>query len=131
MTEKQYENLMYALSTLIALEKKKHIPQAIPGIKYDVIKQQEKERLKNEAEEIYKYLTGSPSNREVKHTDFMKEAVREVEEQRKAALARQAAFEEEEKAKQAEQAELERRKNEELAKREANRVTDTDYLNGE
>ena len=126
MTEKQYENLMYALCTIIALGKEK--PSPIPGIKYDDVLQMEERKFHEEVKVIYQNLTGSPLNREITHVDLMQKAVREAEEQRKAELAKQAEREEEEKTKQAEQAELERIKNEELAKREAFRVTDTDFL---
>jgi hypothetical protein len=127
MTEKQYEDLMYALCTIIALGKEK--PEPVPCISYEDVLKAEENRLKNEVKEIYKALTGSPSNREVTHKNNMQETVREIEESMKAEREKKAAFEEEEKAKQAEQAELERIKNEEQERRGANhRVVCIDHL---
>jgi uncharacterized membrane protein YqiK len=128
MTEKQYENLMYALSTIIALGKYQNRPCPSPGISYSQVENIFNVQLEAGAEEVYKNLTGSPSNREVIYKNNTQEAVREVEESMKAELEKQAALEEEEKAKQAEQAEFEKIKNKELAKREANRVVSIDYL---
>jgi hypothetical protein len=63
MTEKQYEDLMYALCTLIALEKSLNKPQPVLGIPYNVVVQQEQKKLKDDTDELYKDLTGSTSNR--------------------------------------------------------------------
>jgi lysyl-tRNA synthetase class I len=129
MTEKQYENLMYALSTIIALGKYQNKPCPSPGISYDQVINIFNVQVEAEAEEVYKNLTGSPSNREVTHKNNMQEVVRKVEESMKAEREKKAAFEEEEKAKQAEQAELERIKNKEQERRGANhRVVCIDHL---
>jgi hypothetical protein len=61
MTEKQYENLMYALSTIIALGKEK--PEPVPHISYEDVLKAEENRLKDVAKEIYKALTGNSINR--------------------------------------------------------------------
>ena len=63
MTEEQYEKLMYALSTIIALEKEKNPTMPVPGISYNEVEQQAKKRLETAAKEVYQNLTGSPSNR--------------------------------------------------------------------
>lgn len=64
MAERQYENLMYALSKIIVLLGRNNIPQPVHGIPYDDVVQQAKKRLENETEKIYRGLTGVPSNRE-------------------------------------------------------------------
>jgi hypothetical protein len=61
MTEKQYEDLMYALCTIIALGKEK--PTPVPHINYEDVLKSEENKLKNEAKEIYKALTGNSINR--------------------------------------------------------------------
>jgi hypothetical protein len=61
MTEMQYEDLMYALSTIIALGKEK--PEPVPYISYEDVLKAEENRLENEVKEIYKALTGSSINR--------------------------------------------------------------------
>ena len=63
MTKEQYENLMYALSTIIALSNIRTPTPFAPGIPYQEVEQQAKERLEKEAEEVYQSLTGSPSKR--------------------------------------------------------------------
>jgi hypothetical protein len=65
MTEKQYEDLMYALSTIIALGKEK--PAPVPYINYEDVLKAEENKLKNDAERIYKALTGNSINRQAKH----------------------------------------------------------------
>jgi hypothetical protein len=61
MTEKQHEDLMYALSTIIALGKEK--PAPVPCISYEDVLKAEEDKLKNEVKEIYKALTGNSINR--------------------------------------------------------------------
>jgi len=130
--DRQYENIMFALSTLIALAKRQNPPPPVLGISYNEIEQQAERRLESEAEKIFQNLTGNESSREKDKTDFLQEAAREVEEQRKNKDAERARFEEEERARR------EKIKNEELAKKQAAeersrnmRVTDTDFLNGD
>ena len=67
MTKEQYENLMYALSTIIALSNIRTPTPYAPGIPYQEVEQQAKKRLKTEAEEVYRNLTGSPSSRGKQH----------------------------------------------------------------
>ena len=67
MTEEQYKKLMYALSTIIALEKIRNPTLSVPGISYDEVIQQAEKRLETEAEEVYQNLTGSPSKRGKQH----------------------------------------------------------------
>jgi hypothetical protein len=135
MTEKQYEDLMFALSTIIGLLKSE-ILTPYPGVDHKTAIRMDRARLERWAEEAYKDITGNTPSREVMH-----EILRREDEEGKAELqemlnevrekeeAQEKNKKEEEEAEQAKQAELERIKNEELEKREAFRVTDTDYLN--
>ena len=63
MTKEQYENLMYALSTIIALSNIRTPVPCVPGIPYQEVEKSAKERLEKEVKEVYRNLTGSPSNR--------------------------------------------------------------------
>lgn len=114
MTEKQYENMMYALSKIIVLLEMNNVPKPSPGIPYNEIVQQAKARLENEAEKVYRDLTGVPSNREITHIEFSSsEYVNSLDEKSKAERKR-AELEEEEKArlKKAEEEELARKEEE-------------------
>jgi hypothetical protein len=131
MTDKHYENLMYAISTLIAFEKNKSKPRPIAGIPYDEVLQNEEIRLQNETEEIYQNLTGSPSNREIKKGKTVEDIACEVNEKRDAEIAERARREELEREEKARLEEL--KKNEELARIQKLKdlsVTVTDNLEG-
>jgi len=120
MTEKQYENMMYALSKIIVLLEMNNVPKPSPGIPYNEIVQQAKARLENETEKVYRDITGVPSNREIIHIEnSSSQFAKELEEKEKAA-AKRAELEEKEKArvKKAEEEEL-ARKEEEAAQRAA------------
>jgi hypothetical protein len=58
MTEKQYNDLMFGISTIITLLKKP--PQPMPGLKYTEVIQMANDQLENNAREVFQKLTGNP-----------------------------------------------------------------------
>jgi len=58
MTKEQYENLMYAMSNIIAILEENIKPHPVPHIPYDDIVKQYDARKKVKTEEIYKNLIG-------------------------------------------------------------------------
>jgi hypothetical protein len=133
MTEKQYEDLMYALCTIIGLLKSE-ILTPYPGVDYKSAQRMNKSKLEGWAEEVYKDITGNLPNREVMHEILRKEneeekaEVQEMLNEIREKEEEQEKKEKEEEARQAEQqAELERIKNEELAKHEKSRVIQTGF----
>ena len=67
MTEKQYENLMRALCTIIALQKRQWpMHQAISGTNAGELAKIGKAKLEMETEEVYQDLISSPLNRGTK-----------------------------------------------------------------
>ena len=64
MTEKQYANLMYALSTIIAMGQEKPMP--VPGIDYNDVVKMHETNFNKDVKKVFKYLMGNPGN-----TDFI------------------------------------------------------------
>jgi len=112
MTEKQYENLMYALSKIIVLLERNNIPQPVHGIPYNEVERQAKELVEKQTHEVYKNITGDLPKREIAHTvNSSSQYAKELDEQSKAD-AKRAELEEKEKAR------LKKLEDEELARKE-------------
>ena len=64
MTEEQYENLMYALSTLIGIAKWQAKPQTMPGMDAKTYQSIFETQIKDQADIVYKNLMDSLPKRE-------------------------------------------------------------------
>ena len=65
MTEEQYENLMYALSTLIGLLKRESRPTPAVGIDLKTIEQIYESQLKSEADKVHSKLMTRYKNKKL------------------------------------------------------------------